>query len=158
MKNSFEIWKMNFTDYELDFTNYENLQTDFFSLPYFIREMIGKLRNKKILLSWCVMKKWNEKQKLCETFTKQHRIFKWKKLWWDITFPYFFQWNWDPSRPFAHPPTKTTFPFVNNRRKRWTKNPYLVQIEISLQLLLLPSLFYYCQFYHHSVSSQDFCT
>lgn len=68
MKNSFEIWKMNFTDYELDFTNYENLQTDFFSLPYFIREMIGKLR-KKILLSWCVMKKWNEKQKLCETFT-----------------------------------------------------------------------------------------
>jgi len=47
MKNSFEIWKMNFTDYELDFTNYENLQTDFFSLPYFIREMIGKLRNKK---------------------------------------------------------------------------------------------------------------
>ena len=47
MKNSFEIWKMNFTDYELDFTNYENLQTDFFSLPYFIREMIGKLRIKK---------------------------------------------------------------------------------------------------------------
>ena len=156
MKNSFEIWKMNFTDYELDFTNYENLQTDFFSLPYFIREMIGKLRKKNSTIMMCDEKmKW--KTKTVWNIHKQHRIFKWKKLWWDITFPYFFQWNWDPSRPFAHPQQKT-FPFVNNRRKRWTKNPYLVQIEISLQLLLLPSLFYYCQFYHHSVSSQDFCT
>jgi len=48
--------------------------------------------------------KW--KTKTVWNIHKQHRIFKWKKLWWDITFPYFFQWNWDPSRPFAHPQQK----------------------------------------------------
>ena len=25
------------------------------------------------------------------TWENKNRIFKWKKLWWDITFPYFFQ-------------------------------------------------------------------